>query len=211
MGGLWQLQGGAGAHLTNLAALALLWPLEMMTWNQSLLFCVVSCLYMLHKPDASPAKRDKLKKLFSCVEILSKSHELSTIHKYLSVISGSKLKNRRRNNGMKEKITLLQPISVKRVNMSLLELWKRKVLAWSLLWHYLRLRSRVMNLLGYSLEKLLDCNLACCLRKIKLSSHQATSLYKLIGFNNNTSLHFYKTAWEMNAGNTKESSMGSQL
>lgn len=68
-----------------------------------------------------------------------------------------------------------------------------------------------MNLLGYSLEKLLDCNLAYCLRKIKLSSHQATRLYKLIGFNNSTSLHFYKTAWEMNIGNTKESSMGSQL
>lgn len=68
-----------------------------------------------------------------------------------------------------------------------------------------------MNLLGYSLEKLLDCNLACCLRKIKLSSHQATNLYKLIGFNNSTSLHFYKTAWEMNAGNAKESSKGSQL
>lgn len=35
---------------------------------------------------------------------------------------GLKLKNRRRNNEMKEKITLRQPISVKRVNMSLLEL-----------------------------------------------------------------------------------------
>lgn len=68
-----------------------------------------------------------------------------------------------------------------------------------------------MTLLRYSLEKLLDCNLAFCLRKIKLSSHQATSLYKLIGFNSSTSLHFYKTAWEMTAGNTKESSMGSQL
>lgn len=46
---------------------------------------------MLHEPNASLARRDKLKKLFSYVEILIKTHELSTIHKYLSVISESKV------------------------------------------------------------------------------------------------------------------------
>ena len=44
---------------------------------------------MMHKPSASPARRDKLKKLFSYIEILIKTHELSTIHKYFSIISRS--------------------------------------------------------------------------------------------------------------------------
>lgn len=46
---------------------------------------------MLHKPNAGLTRRDKLKKLFSYVEILIKTRKLSGIHKYLCVISGSKV------------------------------------------------------------------------------------------------------------------------
>lgn len=46
---------------------------------------------MLHEPNASLARRGKLEKLFRYVKILIKTHELSTIHKYLSVISGMKV------------------------------------------------------------------------------------------------------------------------
>ena len=70
---------------------------------QNLLLCVVSRLYMLHELNVSLARRDKLKKLFSYVEILIKTHELSTIHKYLSVISGSRVEKQKNqwNEGKK--------------------------------------------------------------------------------------------------------------
>lgn len=46
---------------------------------------------MLHEPNASLARRGKLQKLFRYVEILIKTHEHSTICKYISQISGMKV------------------------------------------------------------------------------------------------------------------------
>lgn len=69
----------------------MLWPLEMGIWNSKPPALCGLVPTMLHQPNAGLARRGKLEKLFRYVEILIKTHELSTIHKYLRLISGMKV------------------------------------------------------------------------------------------------------------------------